>query len=169
MSRFDNRPFGSRFDDNYEVNSIRDALEGQQTGYGTTLQWYRFDAAASTVDLIYDEGTRVYKDPIEIPVLSAIRNPGSDNPSEQGFYTTDTISVSASFDEIRRYGLWDIDMETDAYLLDRFVYDNDVWKPMHIGMEEGQVHTRRMAVTIEAREVDPAELVFEPQFAAYSE
>jgi hypothetical protein len=159
-----------RFSIEFEVNEIDSALRGRQDEVGDTVTYYRFSAELSESDDIYDEGSgagRVYLPPMPLPVLHVTREEGGNQDNPEGFYTNDEIHLTASFEQIVKVGLTALDVETDNYLRDRFVYDNRVFRVMKIAVL-GQMQQRDIIVGMDATQVKPDELVNDPAFKKYS-
>jgi hypothetical protein len=170
MARLDFKK--GRFDpETYEVNEIYKALEGWQiSAIGTTVDYYRFDFAASQSHDIYDEGYgvgRVYNAPFPMPVLHATHNEGGREDRMQGLYFNDNIHLSASFDQLRKIGLTRQDIDSRNYQTDRIVYDNRVFTVTNIQVL-GQIRSRDIMVGIDGSQVAPDQLVNDQQFKKWS-
>lgn len=164
MSRLDWK--SGRFDEDFEITRMQKGLEGYQSNYGTSVYYYRFDSTSSEEDPIYDESSgegKVYKNPIPLPVLSAYHGEGAVQQLPQGQYDVDTAHLRTSYDQIRRAGLTSMDLATQNYKSDRFVYDNMVFRVTQITII-GQVRGRDVIAAIEGVQVKPDELVNDRQF-----
>jgi len=124
-----------RFGSDFETNQINDGLRGWQSStVGDEVNWYRFNLSTSTIGDIYDEGYgqgKVYDGPFLVPVLHVTHEEGRDENTDTGFYFNDALHFTASFDQIRRTGIVDLDLQTRNYLKDRVVYDNRVFRLPH--------------------------------------
>lgn len=168
MSRMDWKR--GRFSVEFETNEIDSALEGRQDEIGDTVEYYRFSKELSETHDIYDEGSgegRVFTGPFPLPCLHVTREEGRNQDLTEGFYVNDDIHVTASFDQVRKVGLSEVDIHTQNYLRDRFVYDERVWRVMQIKVL-GQIQRRDFIVSIQATQVKPDELINDTQFKKYS-
>lgn len=159
-----------RFSENYEINEIHGAIYGHVHNFGDFIDWYRFLQDASHMHDIYDEGQgvgRVYGPPINMPVIHATHSEGVNEDLPEGFYFNDTLNVSASFSQLTRAGLTMLDLQTQNFLKDRFVYDDKVFRVTAISVL-GQIRQRDIVVGIDASQVKPDELVNDLQFAKWA-
>lgn len=163
-----------RFDWRYELNGIYNGLDlDLQKQTGQIVPWYVYDAAATTVDSLYDTGSsdgggRRWKYPINIPVLDSIKVEDTETPSQRGLYTVDTIKILVSPDALRLAGLWDIVENPNEHLVDRVVYENKVFGVSSIrvrGRLSGQYSYAMVAV--EGQQVKREELVNDPDFRTF--
>jgi hypothetical protein len=170
MGRLDWKRYG-RFNANYETTDIMGTLRGRQSEIGERVQYYRFSHADEAGDDLYDEGTgagKVYVGPYRIPALHVINSQGPSQDTTQGQYTVNNLSVTASFDALRKMGFTDMDIEHAKYLSDRVVYDNKVFRVTSIAVL-GQIQSRDIIVGLECTQVSPDELVNDRQFAHWSQ
>lgn len=164
MSRLDWK--SGRFDEDFEITRLQSGLEGWQNNFGTTIQYYRFEKELSGEDDIYDESSglgKMYKHPIPLPVLSAYHGEGAVQQTTQGQYEVDTAHIRCSYDQIRKAGLTSLDLATQSYRSDRFIYDNIVFRVTQITII-GQIRGRDVIAAIEGVQVKPDELVNDSQF-----
>ena len=139
-----------RFSPDLETNEIESGLRGYQDGYGDHVDYFHFLRDASVMHDIYDEGTeagRVYNGPIALPVLQVIHEEAGNEDSDIGFYYSDDLHVTLSFDAFKRAGFPHPDLATSDYLRDRIVYDNKVFRVMKISVL-GQIQRRDLIVSI---------------------
>ncbi len=174
MNRF-GQEGGGRFDVAYELEGVFDATEQDlQSFVGQVVPWYVLDRAASVEDPTYDVGGnlavggRRWKPPLYLPVLSVIRTQGSYDASIEGFYVTDFVHVSVSVRQAENAGLRDLEDRPDGHLVDRFVWDGTVFTPTRI-QERGLVQRRFTVIGIDAAQVNPDELVNDPDFRQYAQ
>lgn len=162
---------GGRFSVNYETASIYGGLRDWQRWTGDQIYYYRFQYEQSNVDPVYGEAEppmgRVYFGPNLIPALHVIHTEGDNDNTERGFYSNDRAHVTLSFDELKRLGLDRMDINTQNYLKDRFVYDGKVFRVTNFQIL-GQVQQKDIIVAIDATQVKPDELVNDLQFAQYA-
>lgn len=159
-----------RFHVDFETNEINKAISDWQATTGDKVDYYRFDAADTEVDDIYDEAVltgKAYTLYSDVPVLHVIRVEGGNEDTDAGFYYNDNVHVTASFDMLSRVGMTQIDINTAGYLKDRLVYDQRVFRVTDIAVQ-GQIQRRDIIVTLEATQVKPDELVNDPSFAQFT-
>ena len=168
MGRLD---FGSgRFDADYETNNIHEALRGWQSEFGDNVLYYRFWGEESQIHDIWDEATgggRVWHPPSEIEVLHVTHVEGGSEDREQGQYYNDTIYITASFEQLRRLGMEEMDMQHQTYLRDRIVYDFRVFRVTRLQIT-GQIQRRDAIVSIEGTQVKPDEMLNDRGFEQFA-
>lgn len=168
MGRLD---FGSgRFNADYEINQIGEALRGWQSEFGDNVLYYRFWGEESQVHNIWDEasaGGRVWHPPHEIEVLHVTHLEGDLQDREQGAYYRDTIHVSASFEQLKRLGMTELDLQHQTYLMDRIVYDFRVFKVTSLQVT-GQIQKRDPMVSISGIQVKPDEMLNDRGFENFA-
>lgn len=169
MSRLDYKK--GRFSMDYETNEIRDALTGYQIEVGDFVIYYRYDSINSRLHSVYDEpiaGGLAWRRPINLPVIHAIHLENERDITAEGEYTNDTIELTASFEQLRMSAMSKLDINTQNYLNDRFVYDGKVFKVIQISIK-GQIQSRDLIVRIEGTQVKADELVNSTTFARYAQ
>ena len=160
-----------RFDTHFEVFSIYEGMsEDLQGPVGQEVMWYVYDAASTVVDDIYDVGSAVttgrrFKTPIQVPVVGASIIQGQFLDNDRGFYTSDNLRLVVAVDKMDM-AIPGFSTAPDIHLKDRLVYRNEVFKPTLI-YPKGHVHSMMTVITIQADQVNPEELVNDPQFSAY--
>jgi hypothetical protein len=161
---------GGRFSVDFETSTIYGGLRDWQRWTGDEFYYFRFAYDQSTDDPVYGEADspngRIYFGPNLIPALHVLHIEGANDNSEDGFYFNDTAHITMSFDQIKKMGLDRIDLNTQNYLKDRFVYDTKVFRVTKIEVM-GQLQQRDIIVTIDATQVKPDEMVNDIQFAQY--
>lgn len=162
---------GGRFSVDFETNEIYRGLRDWQRWTGDHVQYYRFAFDQSDVDPVYGEAAgpngRIYFGPNLIPALHVIHVEGDNENTENGFYYNDEAHITLSFDQLRRTGLEKMDINTDNYLKDRFIYDTKVFRVTNVQIL-GQIQRRDIIVTIDGTQVKPSELANDVQFAQYA-
>lgn len=162
---------GGRFSVDFETSEIYRGLRDWQRWTGDQIYYYRFAYDQSSVDPVYGEATgplgRVYFGPNNIPALHVVHIEGDNDNTEQGFYYNDRAHVTLSFDQLKRLGLDKLDLNTQNYLKDRFVYDTKVFRVTSVQIL-GQIQQRDIIVGIDATQVKPDEMVNDVQFAQYA-
>lgn len=152
---------------------------------GTTVAWWPFDQDNSVIDPIYDvgfgysTGGRRWKTALKVPVLNAHLQQGAIIQSERGLYTTDTLTVTVNVDVVENMinfngtnatnirGLSGINTNPDSYLRDRIVFREEVFTPTTI-VPTGLVKNKYSIFQITCEQVNPEELVNDPQFKHYA-
>lgn len=160
-----------RFDWRYELGNIREGMERDlQKEAGQTIPWYVFDPVATEVDPIYDTGSaaagRRWKPAAQVPVLSAIKVEGGENPNNRGLYTVDTLRLVLSVEQARTHGLGALVFDPEKHVVDRVVYEQKVF-------DVSEVRTRAIltadyaVIGVTCTQVKAEELVNDPQFVAF--
>lgn len=154
-------PMG-RFDAEYEVKSMRRGISRDlQVPAGQTVNWYFYDPVASESDPVYDvgsnEGGRVWKDPIAVPVVNAFIYQADQYQNDRGFYTVDTLRVVINYDDVIRF-IPSLDAQPDIHLLDRVEFRGTLYTPNRI-FPKGQIGYEYMGLLVEATQVKPEESV----------
>lgn len=168
------RPYtpGGRFSSDWETTEINDAISKDlQQPAGTTVMWYVWNSAATSVDPIYDVGAndgvgRQWHDPVEIPVVKAIIKQGQTSLVQQGFYNADRLHLTIDHDVMMSL-IPDILDNPDPLNRDRFVWKGEVFRPI-ISQEAGIILERFTILSFDAQQVMPEEMVNDPQFQAYA-
>jgi hypothetical protein len=165
-----NHPQG-RFSIEYEIDSFTRGIAADlRRPVGTEVQWWVYDSATSQADAIYDVGStatgRVWKSPIQVPVINAQVFQGVTVPNERGFYNVDVLRVSAIMNEILDL-IPDITDSPDNHIKDRVVYRGAVYRPTRLYMR-GQVISTYTILTLDLTQVAPEEMVNDDQFLSYS-
>jgi hypothetical protein len=156
--------------------SVRDHLRHTNrlvTGYqrytGTTVLWWEWDQADTTVDTLYDEGSatghRRWYPPKKIPVYSLIRTDRTERPGSEGFYDAASVHVSALLDQLRKAGLTN-PADSQKHLFDRFLYAGMIFE-IRTYQIHGRLQSYETDVGIDATQVNPEELINDPDFGAY--
>lgn len=161
----------SRFDPRFEAESIsRGLADDLQEEWGQTMLWYLYDAAATSIDPVYDVGHeddgRTWKTPLRLPVITTHRAHGP-RDIRQGLYSTDTINLVVSLDQAAQVGLEDLVENTDAHFRDRFVFSGAVWSPRAIDIR-GLVDNIYVTMIVSGDQVNTEELVNDVTFQAYA-
>lgn len=168
MGRLD---FGSgRFDSDYETNDIAEALRGWASEFGDNVLYYRYWGSESQVHDIWDEATgggRVWHPPHEIEVLHVTHVEGRAEERAQGQYYNDSLYLTASFEQLRRLGMTEMDLQSQTYLRDRIVYDFRVFKVDRIQVM-GQIQRRDVIVSVEGSQVKPDEMLNDRGFEHFA-
>jgi len=170
---------GGRFDSDFESDQISEGITADLTNpVGTSAEWWKFDAASSVKDTIYDVepiGTgRVWIGPKTISVIRASLTQGSSLLNERGFYNVDTLHLTLNVDDVQavapeiftRVGV----ITSSVDLLDKYriVYKGEVFRPIK-AQPAGLVANRYTLVVMDLSQLAPDELVNDSQFLSYAQ
>ncbi|MFE2539043.1 hypothetical protein [Actinacidiphila glaucinigra] len=159
-----------RFGVNAETTLIHRALRAWQARTGDVVTYFRFQYADSDVHEVYDEATgagKVFYGRWQLPALHVTHlESASDEPRDSGLYVTDTLRVVASYDQLVKFGLSDMDIRHGSFQRDRIAYDNALYAVQRLAVV-GQIRRRDVIVVIEAQQLHNDELVNDPQFEQY--
>jgi hypothetical protein len=159
-----------RFDADFEMNEIEKTLRGWQSEFGDQILYYRYWGEESEVHDIWDEGTgrgRVWHPPSTVRVLHATHVEGPVENRSEGMYYNDSFYATASFSQLKRLGMTELDLQYQAYVRDRIVYDYRVFRITRIQVV-GQIQQRDPIVSIEGTQVKPDEMSNDQQFARFA-
>jgi hypothetical protein len=149
---------------------------------GYEVEWWLYDQDLTVVDPIYDVGSnsggRRWHGPHHIPVVNAALFQGVTVQGERGFYNTDVLRVTINMDIVDGSSLSGGESRTipelkylptnpDAYLRDRIVFRNQVFTVKQI-FPKGIITDDYTLFTIDCNQVNPEELVNDPQFQSYA-
>lgn len=168
MGRLD---FGAgRFDTDFETNEIHRSLRGWQSEFGDRVLYYRFWGEESEVHDIWDEAAgrgRVWHPASEVEVLHVTHIEGGNQDRPQGQYYNDSLYLTASWEQLKRLGMTEMDLQHQSYLRDRIVYDYRVFRVTRLQVM-GQIQQRDVIVSIEGTQVKPDEMINDEQFLAFA-
>lgn len=158
---------GGRFSVNYEMDSYSLGIDEEiQRTVGGELPWWRFDAAATVTDDLYDIGSayggRAYLPPRALKYLTAQIFQGQTVQNDRGFYNADNLRLTVNMADFVRV-FPSIVPETDSFLRDRAVFNEKVFRPTRVYLR-GRVTDRYTIVTMDLVEVKEEELINDPQF-----
>lgn len=159
-----------RFSADFEMNEINQSLRGWQAEFGDHVLYYRFWREESEESDIWSEASgvgRVWHPADEIEVLHATHVEGSSEDRSQGQYFNDTLYLTASFEQLRRMGMTEMDLQFNSYLNDRIVYDFRVFRVTRIQVL-GQIQRRDAIVSIEGTQVKPDEMANDQGFEMFA-
>jgi len=168
-----------RFSIEYESKSMYEGISDDLGGtVGVEVNWWQWSSTnlansyATYVDDIYDVssstvgGGRRWLSPIKLPVVMAQFVRGTNIMNERGFYTTDTLRLVVNVGVVKEY-LPGIITDSNNHIKDRIVYGGEVWVPTRV-LPRGSFNYRYSVVTIDLNQVNPEELVNDPQFQSYA-
>lgn len=168
-----------RFSLDYEAKSIYEGI-GEELGatVGVDVSWFRWqeyfleDNYTDIVDPIYDvSSTEVGKGrrwmlPFKMPAIMAQIIRSTNVMNERGFYVSDTLRLVINVGEVQRL-LPELLGNPNKHIKDRIVYRGQVYVPTRV-MPRGAFGYRWAVVTIDCNQVNPEELVNDPQFQNYA-
>lgn len=165
-------PWG-RFQIPYERESILHGINVELTHHiGQSVEWWVFDPTTTTADDVYDTGSgtgsRGWKDPFTLPCVNVSLYQGVTVQSDRGFYNTDLLRITLNALDVETY-LTDLEKNdnSDAHLKDRVVFRGGVFRPKQFYLK-GQLTDDYTIFTVDLLEVNPEELINDPQFASYA-
>jgi hypothetical protein len=145
---------------------------------GTEVKWYIWSDSylqnnyTSVVDDIYDVSSsietkgRVWTKNLQMPVLMAQLIRSTNIMNQRGFYVTDTLRLVINVDDVVNI-LPDMMINPNLHIKDRIVYKNQVFIPTRV-LPRGHFGDRYAVLTIDCNQVNPEELVNDPQFLQYA-
>jgi hypothetical protein len=169
-----------RFDMDYESKSLYEGIAEDLGGtVGVQVDWFRWSDDYLTsnyttiVDDIYDvsrqpanQGRR-WRLPFKMPAVMAQLIRSTNVMNERGFYATDTLRLVISVGDVQRLMPELLD-NPNNHIKDRIIYRNEVFVPTRV-IPRGAFGYRWAVVTIDCNQVNPEELVNDPQFQYYAQ
>lgn len=169
----------SRFDMDYEAKSIYEGIAEELGGtVGVDVDWFRWqdyfleENYTDIVDDIYDVSSSVpgkgrrWMLPFKMPVVMAQFVRGTNVMNERGFYVADTLRLVLNVGDVQRL-LPSLITDSNNHIKDRITYRGEVWVPTRV-LPRGSFGYRWAVVTIDCNQVNPEELVNDPQFQRYA-
>ncbi len=174
-----------RFNINHERASIISGTTKEIVRtVGYDIEWWLYRADLTVIDPIYDVGFsgsgggRRWEGPSHISVINATLTQGVTVQNERGFYNTDVLSITINMDVIDGSSLSGgeslpipqlqyLPTNPDAYLRDRIVFKNQVFTPKRV-LPKGIITDDYTLFDIDCYQVNPEELVNDPQFQQYA-
>ena len=162
-----------RFRIDLERRSIAAGIDYDlQRQVGQSIEWWKFDPENTDVDPVYDvgdsDGGRRYTGPIVIPTINAVILQGEPRQTERGFYNTDVLRAFINITEVDKSLQDSISEALNDYLLDRIVYRDQVFIPTRV-YPRGLIEDKYTIFSLDAEQVNPEQLVNDPQFLQYAE
>lgn len=169
----------SRFGMDYESKSMYEGIAEDLTGVvGTEVSWFRWreyyvdDNFDTVVDSVYDVSSSVVGEgkrwmlPFKMPVVMAQFIRGTNIMNQRGFYVADTLRLVLNVGDVQRL---EPSLITDPnnHIKDRILYRGEVFVPTRV-LPRGSFDNRWAVVTIDCNQVNPDELVNDPQFQQYA-
>lgn len=169
----------SRFDMEYEAKSMYEGMAEEIGGtVGQEVDWFRWqnyyleDNFDTIVDDIYDVSSSVpgqgrrWMLPFKMPSLMAQFVRGTNVMNERGFYVTDTLRLVLNVGDVQRL-LPSIITDSNNHIKDRILYRGQIFVPTRV-LPRGSFGYRWSVVTVDCNQVNPEELVNDPQFQRYA-
>lgn len=170
----------SRFDMDYEAFSIYEGIAEELGGtVGQEVDWFRWQDYylsqnyGEIVDDIYDVSSSVpgqgrrWMLPFKMPTVMAQFVRGTNVMNERGFYVADTLRLVINVGDVQRL-LPSLITDSNSHIKDRILYRGEVFVPTRV-LPRGSFANRWAVVTIDCNQVNPEELVNDPQFLRYAQ
>lgn len=164
-----------RFNMDYESKSMYEGIAEDLGGtVGVEVDWFRwreeyFQANyTDIVDDIYDVSSSVptkgkrWMLPFKMPVVMAQFIRGTNVMNERGFYVADTLRLVMNVGDVQRM-IPEVLTDPNQQIKDRIMYRGQVFVPTRV-LPRGSFGYRWAVVTIDCNQVNPEELVNDPQF-----
>lgn len=169
----------SRFGMDYEAKSMYEGMAEELGGtVGVDIDWFRWqeyylnENYTSVVDDIYDVSSSVagqgrrWMLPFKMPAIMAQFIRGTNIMNERGFYVADTLRLVLNVGDVQRL-LPDMITNSNGHIKDRIIYRGEVFTPTRV-LPRGAFGYQFSVVTIDCNQVNPEELVNDPQFTRYA-
>lgn len=168
-----------RFDMDYESKSMYESIAEDLGGIvGVDVEWFRWqeyyleDKYRQIVDDIYDTSSTTpgkgkrWMLPFRMPAVMAQLLRSTNVMNERGFYVTDTLRLVFNVGDVQRL-IPEMLANPSAHIKDRIIYRGEVFTPTRV-LPRGAFGYRWAVVTIDCNQVNPEELVNDPQFQQYA-
>ena len=169
----------SRFNMDYEAKSMYEGMAEELGGtVGVEVDWFRWQEYyleqnyVDIVDEIYDVSSSVptkgkrWMLPFKMPALLAQFIRGTNVMNERGFYVSDTLRLVINVGDVERL-LPGLLTDSNTHIKDRILYRGEVFVPTRV-LPRGSFGYRWSVVTIDCNQLNPEELVNDPQFQKYA-
>jgi len=164
-----------RFNMDYESKSMYEGIAEDLGGtVGVEVDWFRWQDYFLTanytdiVDDIYDVSSSVpgkgkrWMLPFKMPVVMAQVIRGTNVMNERGYYVADTLRLVMNVGDVQRM-LPGLITDPNTHIKDRIIYRGEVYVPTRV-LPRGSFGYRWAVVTVDFNQVNPEELVNDPQF-----
>jgi hypothetical protein len=168
-----------RFDMDYESKSMYESIAEDLGGtVGVDVEWFRWqeyyleDKYRQIVDDIYDTSSTTpgkgkrWMLPFRMPAVMAQLLRSTNVMNERGFYVTDTLRLVFNVGDVQRL-IPEMLANPSAHIKDRIIYRGEVFTPTRV-LPRGAFGYRWAVVTVDCNQVNPEELVNDPQFQQYA-
>lgn len=169
-----------RFDLHYEKLAIYEGLHEELVEtVGVDVNWFRWktyyleENFDTVVDDIYDVSSSVPGEgrrwalPFKLPAIMARITRGGNMMNDRGFYTVDSLALTISAGDIKKFLPDILKNEPNEFIKDRILYRGQVFTPTRI-LPQGHIGYDWTVVSIDCTEVNAEELVNDPQFQQYA-
>jgi hypothetical protein len=163
----------------YEAKSMYEGMAEELGGtVGVAVDWFRWQTYyleenyTDIVDDIYDVSSsepgkgRRWMLPFKMPVLMAQWIRGTNVMNERGFYVTDTLRLVINVGDAQRL-LPSLLTQASTHIKDRILYRGVVYVPTRV-LPRGSFGYRWSVITVDLNQLNPEELVNDPQFQGYA-
>ena len=170
----------SRFNMDYESKSIYEGIAEDIGGtVGVDIEWFRWqeyylnENFTDIVDDIYEVSSsepgkgRRWMLPFKMPVLMAQLLRSTNIMNQRGFYVTDTLRLVINAGDALRMLPSLVGENPNQHVKDRILYRGQIFSPTRV-LPRGHFGYRWAVVTVDCNEVNPEELVNDPQFQQYA-
>ena len=168
-----------RFNMDYESKSMYESISEDLGGtVGVDVDWFRWEDYyleenyEDIVDDIYDVSSstpgkgRRWMLPFKMPVVMAQFIRGTNVMNERGYYVADTLRLVMNVGDVQRM-MPDMITDPNKHIKDRILYRGVVFVPTRV-LPRGSFGYRWAVVTVDCNQVNPEELVNDPQFQKYA-
>ena len=168
-----------RFKIDFENKSMEEGIVDElRDTVGTEVDWWTWDPDAlaadysNWVDPIYDVSNqedgkgRRWNSPIKLPVIMAQQLRGTNIMNERGYYVVDTLRLVVSVADVNRL-LPALLTDPNQQIKDRVVFQDEVFVPTRV-LPRGRYANFYSVVTIDLNQLNPEELVNDPQFQSHT-
>lgn len=159
-----------RFSIPFELAAVSEGLaEDVQNPLDQWLDWWRYSDEDTRIDPVYDvgdyDGGRVWSGPIRLRVVRHSIEQGRLGMVERGFYTQDNMTFWVNESEFTTK-LPNVAYVPDPFLRDRVTWRGKVFTPALVN-PRAHIYNTAVVVAIQCDQVNPEELVNDPQFNWY--
>lgn len=168
-----------RFGLDYEALSIYEGISDELGAtVGVTVDWMQWSEDylstnyADIVDDIYDTSSstptkgRRWRLPFKMPAVMAQLIRSTNIMNDRGYYVTDTLRLVLNVGDVQRM-LPSLLTNANIHIKDRIIYRGEIFVPTRV-LPRGSFGYRWAVVTIDCNQVNPEELVNDPQFQKYA-
>ena len=168
-----------RFSIDYEAKSMYEGIsEDLANPVGQEVDWFRWSDTyvdnnySTVVDDIYDTSSSVptqgrrWMLPFKMPVVMAQFVRGTNVMNERGFYVSDTLRIVINVGDVQSL-LPTLLSDSNNHIKDRVIYRGEVFVPTRV-LPRGAFAYNWSVVTIDCNQLNPEELVNDPQFLKYA-
>jgi len=169
-----------RFGIDYEGKSMYEGIaEDLGATVGVDVDWFKWqdyylaDNYTEVVDDIYDVSSSVpgkgrrWMLPFKMPVVMAQLIRSTNVMNERGYYITDTLRLVINAGDARKMLPSLAGDNPGQHIKDRILYRNQEFTPTRV-MPRGHFGYKWAVITVDCNEVNPEELVNDPQFQRYA-